>query len=432
MAPSMTRRLYSIAADAIDCKKRNWFGINRHSPNSILYSATKMVAMYIPLLVELRKLAGEQTINYRSEGLSRFFAMIQKELDDGYFETIREHLRYLEFGEGVLISAGLGRGLESREHVLRKSKIFGLGWLRRLLAMRGPVYSFSVSPRDDAGCRALGELRDRGVNFAADALARSADHIEGFFTSLLSEIAFYVGCLNLHEALRGIGEQVCLPTPLPVGTLGEASVALYNPCLSLHAGRRSVGNDAKVEDRNPVIVTGVNEGGKSTFLRSIGVAQLMMRCGMFAPAQSFTSNIATSVHTHYRRREDRSMTSGKLDEELARMDAIADQLGSGSLMLFNESFAATNEREGSDIASQITRALVERGVKVYFVTHLYSFASSFAEYSSSHPLLLRAERQSDGTRSFRLIKGAPTRRSHGEDLYRKVFGADTDIPESGT
>ncbi len=63
-------------------------------------------------------------------------------------------------------------------------------------------------------------------------------------------------------------------------------------------------------------VTGANQGGKSTFLRSIGLSQLMMQCGMFVPAKYLCSNICESIFTHYKREEDTTMSSGKLDEEL--------------------------------------------------------------------------------------------------------------------
>ena len=48
------------------------------------------------------------------------------------------------------------------------------------------------------------------------------------------------------------------------------------------------------------------------------------------------------------------MERGKFDEELRRISEIVDHVASHSLILFNESFAATNEREGSEIARQIT------------------------------------------------------------------------------
>ncbi|EGD50050.1 DNA mismatch repair protein MutS domain protein [Thermoanaerobacter ethanolicus JW 200] len=63
------------------------------------------------------------------------------------------------------------------------------------------------------------------------------------------------------------------------------------------------------------------------------------------------------------------MKSGKLDEELSRMSDIVDNIKPNSMVLFNESFAATNEREGSEIARQIITALIEKRIKVFFVTH---------------------------------------------------------------
>ena len=60
----------------------------------------------------------------------------------------------------------------------------------------------------------MSELRDRGLGLAADALEKSADHILSFFLMLLTELAFYVGCLNLHERLLELGRRFrFLPRP---------------------------------------------------------------------------------------------------------------------------------------------------------------------------------------------------------------------------
>lgn len=113
------------------------------------------------------------------------------------------------------------------------------------------------------------------------------------------------------------------------------------------------------------------------------------------------------------------MKSGKLDEELGRMDALADHLQRGSLMLFNESFASTNEREGSEINRQITKALTDNGVEVFSVTHLYTFATAFLQDDGTE--YLRAQRLKDGSRTFEIKPGKPLRTAFGEDLYRKIF-----------
>ena len=92
-------------------------------------------------------------------------------------------------------------------------------------------------------------------------------------------------------------------------------------------------------------------------------------------------------------------------------------------MLFNESFAATNEREGSEIARQIVRALLDKHIKVFFVTHLYELAHGFYDRGLTTALFLRAERQADGTRTFKLIEGEPLQTSYDEDLYDEIFGS---------
>lgn len=103
------------------------------------------------------------------------------------------------------------------------------------------------------------------------------------------------------------------------------------------------------------------------------------------------------------------------------MSDILDKITSSSVLLFNESFAATNEREGSEIARQIVCALSEERVKIFFVTHLYEFAHGFEDTKVGNVIFLRAERKDDGARTFRLTEGKPLQTSYGEDLYNEIF-----------
>ena len=147
------------------------------------------------------------------------------------------------------------------------------------------------------------------------------------------------------------------------------------------------------DGKSLVMITGANQGGKSTLLRSLGLAHLMMQSGMFVGAQAFRASVCVGVFTHYKREEDATMQSGKLDEELARMSEIAGQITPGSILLCNESFASTNEREGSEIARQVVRAMLDRQIKVFFVTHMYDLAHGFHAQGLDTALFLRAERQ---------------------------------------
>jgi hypothetical protein len=80
-------------------------------------------------------------------------------------------------------------------------------------------------------------LRDQGVNLVANALAHFTDHILSFFEMLRTELAFYIGCLNLRRLLIELREPICFPVPAPAGARKLSFSGVYAACLALSAGR---------------------------------------------------------------------------------------------------------------------------------------------------------------------------------------------------
>lgn len=420
--PAIVKELYAIAVEAIAREHKVHFGLYSKSPEMVLRRACEVLGMFVDLLRRLQQVSARAAGQFQAAAFQEMFGAIDQELGEEYLAQVEAHLRELELRDGVLISAELGTGNKGVSYTLRKPAR-GLRWGSRIFGGKGEEYSITVAERDEIGARALWQLRDRGINQAANALAQAVDHILGFFTRLRTELAFYIGCLNAHQALVKKGDPVCFPEPVGVGERRHICRGLYDVSLALLLAERVVGNDLAAHGTGLVVITGANQGGKSTFLRSVGQAQLMMQSGMFVAAEAFHANVCDGLYTHYRREEDASMVSGKLDEELARMSEIVDQMTPNSMLLLNESFAATNEREGSEIARQIVCALVEAGVKLFFVTHLYVFAHHLYEQQMGAALFLRAEREAGGARTFKIQPGEPLETSYGEDLYGRVFGA---------
>lgn len=420
--PETVRAVYGLAIEAIESTRQGGALIHGSRPDMILYRSRNVLERQFGVLERLRRLADEQADSFRSEGFTRFFAMLRSELDDDYLGLVGRHLRELEFARGVLESAELGRGNIGQGYVVRTPR--ERRWTERLTpGGRPPSYSFMLPARDEAGFRTLEEIRGQGLNHVADAVAQSADHVKSFFAMLRLELAFYLGCVNLRTLLEEKGEPTCFPTAVGPDDPVFSAEGLYDVSLAFHLDGRVVGNTVAADGKPLVVVTGANRGGKSTFLRSVGLAQLMLQSGMFVPAESLRASVCTGLFTHYKREEDRSLESGKLDEELARMSEIADAIAPGSLLLCNESFASTNEREGSEIARQVVRALLEQRIRVVFVTHMFDLADGFRQQQGDSTLFLRAERDGDGHRSFRLAEGEPLPTSYGADTFRRVFGA---------
>ncbi len=425
------RELYAIAVEAISGKRKYYIADYHRYPSSILYSAVEAMEWYAGMLRKVRALADANADRFASKRLTSLLAMLQDEFSDEYFDRIESHLRILRFRDGTLLSASLGAGNQGIAYTLHRPRKDDRSWFERLVAKAPAGYTFYIHERDEAGARAVGELRDRGINAVANALAQSTDHVVSFFTILRAELAFYVGCLNLADRLRPLGVPTSLPEPAAAATRRQRFTGLCDVALALQTNASVVGNAVDADGRNLVIITGANQGGKSTFLRSIGLAQLMMQSGMFVGAERFTAEVNTAVFTHYKREEDTAMKHGKLDEELARMSKIVGAIRPNALLLFNESFASTNEREGSEIARQLVTAMLDKHIKVFFVTHLYEFAGGMFGAGLPDALFLRAERESDGTRSFRLVVAAPQETSYGADLFDEVFADQREASPAG-
>jgi hypothetical protein len=419
-APAV-RDLYALTGEALDGRRKRLFGSWMRRPASALYSALDVMDLFAKMLRRLRDLARAQLGRFKSEGFETLFAMLDRELSDDYLAEVEAHLVALKFDDGALVSGALGAGNRGEGYVLRQPWKDERPWLRRLLDRDPPELTYRLPERDDAGARALSALRDRSLYLVATALTRSAEHVTSFFQTLRAELAFYVGCLNLADRLRALGEPITFPRPSAPGSRAFSGREIYDPCLALESQQPVVGNAVDAQGKDLFVITGANRGGKSSFLRAVGVAQLMMQAGLFVAAQAFEGELATDLVTHYRREEDVDLKRGKFDEELERMSEIADHLRPNATLLCNESFAATNEREGSEIARQVIAAFLERGVRVIFVTHMHTFAQASYARRTAQTLFLRAERLADGTRTFRLAEGEPLATSYGKDLYRRIF-----------
>ena len=115
----IVKEIYQLTIDSIENKRKGWLGFFTHYPSEILNGSNRLMSMFFTLLKKLRKIADEHADDFESEGFADFFKMIRSELTDAYFDVVDYHLKNLEFREGVLISAKLGKGNEGTEYVLR-------------------------------------------------------------------------------------------------------------------------------------------------------------------------------------------------------------------------------------------------------------------------------------------------------------------------
>jgi DNA mismatch repair ATPase MutS len=407
------RRMYLITAQ-LDNIQTYYMSPTRMA--EAFQMSVEILRIYAKLLKDLREVADKRSQDFKSVPFRKLFVMLQKELSDSFFAEVNDLTEELKNLDNLLISAKLGSNLQSVGYTLRrKEKGFWLKWKLT------PAITVNVE-KDPEGVNDLIMRRDRATSEATSILKQAAKYLEDFMNMLRSELAFYVGCINLMDRMKALGMPVSVPTLLPSTSRERSWKGLYDVSLAFTKEAAVIGNDLTASGIRLYIITGANQGGKSTFLRSMGQAQLMAQCGMPVGAESFTAPIRSAVFTHFKKEEDNYMKSGRLDEELKRISIISDHLEPGALMLFNESLTSTNEREGSEICYQITQALIESNIEIFSVTHLYAFATRYL--GNKETMFLLAQRRDDMERTFKILPGEPLQTAYGEDLYNRIFAPE--------
>ncbi len=410
--PEVIRALYDLCLEAEKRRKATIHWMTNYYLSTTYSGAIEYLINFTETLQKLRRQAEANQASFRSEGFTDLFRTLKEELPDSYLEKVRSQLTELNNQDGYLVSARLGGHLQGVDYVLRRreKKLLNLDFAK--------AQTYKLTEKD-AAAEDISARQDRAINQVTNALAQSAEHLSSFFDALRTELGFYMGCLNFMELMKGYGMPTCIPTLTEASGDSRSWEQMYDVALVFTKKSAVGGNDLRAEHKMLYLVTGANQGGKSTFLRSLGQAQLMAQSGMPAAAREFTAPLRGSLYSHFKKEEDRYMKSGKLDEELERMSRIADRIRPGDMLFLNEAFAATNEREGSEIARQVTEALIQNRVEVFSVSHLHAYSTAFK--GREEVQYLRAERLDDGRRTFHILPGEPLETAFGEDLYKKIF-----------
>ncbi|MFF2550689.1 DNA mismatch repair protein [Nocardia sp. NPDC058058] len=414
--PDLPRALYAVTAAATTV--RRWTTGRTREPRGKLGLALQPLEALIGHLRQLRQTLEKYAASCTSDGLRRLHRVLTAQLDENYLGVLEQHVAALYFEHGIHFSAALGTGNKADRIMLHEpppaAKRLRLG--RRSGTVFEAFDNFEFHDGDP-----LRAVIEPPLDSVAEVISRVTDNVQDFFRQLRTELAFYLGGVNLHERLTRSGAPVCFPEPVASDENLMRATDLRDTVLCLTASE-VIGSDIAADGATLLVVTGANSGGKSTFLRGTGTAQLLMQAGMFVTAKTFRADVRAGIFSHFVRAEDPTMTHGRLDEELSRMAEIVDALTPGALLLCNEPFASTNERDAAAIAEPIISALLDSGVKIVLVTHLYEFAHRRHGAGHRTDLFLRARRDAEGRRTYRLTAGPPEPTSHGADIFQGVFG----------
>ena len=408
-------KFYDLVSKAIfDIKDKFRFGIIDNSPSSVVRTSVDMMKYAF----EQIEFAREYLVNFndvKSEGLKNFIDDMNKTFDPKTIAKARTILNGMDFENGYMMSCELDEIMTENNYVFHRSTFIDKDSKKRW--KKAEVIEFPTM--SESLVNDTNKKLDLAFKSAAPIMGRVMNDIMDYLDCLRNELAYYVACINLYNSFKKYEMDLCFPNISDNNDFIYDS--LYDVALSFRNKKMAIGNNHNILNKKIMVITGANQGGKTTFLRSYGQAKLMLQAGLFVGAKSLKFNLTEAIYTHFDREEDTNMESGKLDDELKRLSLIIDNIKPNSTILLNESFQSTNEREGSLIGFEIIKALLDSNINVVLVTHMFELSNDIKNEYNDSSIFMRAERNDDGSRTFKISENETLRTSFAMDLYNKIF-----------
>ena len=263
------------------------------------------------------------------------------------------------------------------------------------------------------------KLNSEPFTALSDFYKKHRDFIEKTVEQFYKEIQFFFTFLEYIEPIKKMGLSFCFPE-IAEGN-GEVyfkdSFDLALAKQQSDKGERIVTNDLHVNKGEKILlVTGPNQGGKTTFARMFGQLFYFATLGLMVPGAEAKLFVCDHIYTHFEKEEKVQSKKGKLEDELARAKAILDKATDKSIIVLNEIFSATALEDAYFLAEFLIKKIVNIGAIAVFVTFMHKL---YRVDNSIIPLTSNVETENPAIRTFKITRRETEGRSFAIYLAEK-------------
>ncbi|MEO8852001.1 MAG: hypothetical protein ABI360_09760 [Allobranchiibius sp.] len=242
------------------------------------------------------------------------------------------------------------------------------------------------------------------------------------------EIRFYLMFEDYLAQLRDRG----LPLTMPVLVHDHTALQLldvYDLPLAVHCNddQPVVLNDITCQDPERIlVVSGPNNGGKTTLARTVGQLHHLARLGCPVPGSEVQIMLCDAIYTHFERQEDLTTLAGRLQTELDSLHATLTAATDRSVIIMNEMFSSTTVDDAQYLSREILTRVTDLGAIAVCVTFLEEL-STLNECTVSMVSLVDPD--DAGHRTFQVVRQRADGRAYARALATKYGLAHDQVSE---
>ncbi len=212
----------------------------------------------------------------------------------------------------------------------------------------------------------------------ASYCTRHRDYLDQKIARFDREVQFYLAYLELIGRCKAAGLPFCYPhvsdRSKEIAVEDTFDLALANKLVP--ADGTVITNDFHLEGPERIfVVSGPNNGGKTTFARTFGQLHYLASLGLPVPGSSARLFLPDWIYTHFEKEEDIETLRGKFEEELVRVHKILQQATADSVIVMNESFNSTTLNDALFVGTEVMRRILDLGCLGVYVTFVDEIAS---------------------------------------------------------